>query len=42
LFVSTWLLPLDALAQSKLNVMTATEDLASIAREVGGDRVTVE
>src|SRR5436190_21785900 len=29
-------------AQSKLNVMTATEDLASIAREVGGDRLTVE
>jgi zinc/manganese transport system substrate-binding protein len=31
-----------AQAQSKLNVMTATEDLASIAREVGGDRITVE
>ena len=31
-----------ASAQSKLNVVTATEDLASIAREVGGDRVTVE
>jgi zinc/manganese transport system substrate-binding protein len=29
-------------AQSKLNVMTTTEDLAAIAREVGGDRVTVE
>jgi zinc/manganese transport system substrate-binding protein len=29
-------------AQSKLNVMTTTEDLASIAREVGGDRVAVE
>src|SRR5215216_4057757 len=29
-------------AQGKLNVITATEDLASIAREVGGDRVTVE
>ncbi|MBI3491872.1 MAG: zinc ABC transporter substrate-binding protein [Acidobacteria bacterium] len=29
-------------AQGKLNVMTATEDLASIAREVGGDRITVE
>jgi len=29
-------------AQSKLNVVTTTEDLASIAREVGGDRVTVE
>jgi zinc/manganese transport system substrate-binding protein len=31
-----------ASAQSKLNVITATEDLASIAREVGGDRITVE
>ena len=29
-------------AQSKLNVVTTTEDLASIAREVGGDHVTVE
>jgi len=29
-------------AQGKLNVVTATEDLASIAREVGGDRVSVE
>src|SRR5207249_4526142 len=31
-----------AFAQGKLNVITATEDLASIAREVGGDRITVE
>jgi zinc/manganese transport system substrate-binding protein len=31
-----------AQAQSKLNVITTTEDLASIAREVGGDRMTVE
>src|SRR6476661_7999967 len=31
-----------ASAQSKLNVVTATEDLGSIAREVGGDRITVE
>jgi zinc/manganese transport system substrate-binding protein len=31
-----------ASAQSKLNVMTTTEDLAAIAREVGGDRVLVE
>src|SRR5262245_22062324 len=29
-------------AQSKLNVVTTTEDLAAIAREVGGDRITVE
>jgi zinc/manganese transport system substrate-binding protein len=31
-----------AFAQSKLNVVTATEDLAAIAREVGGDRVNVD
>src|SRR6266403_1837044 len=31
-----------AYAQSKLNVVTTTEDLASIAREVAGDRATVE
>ena len=30
-----------AYAQSKLNVVTSTEDLASITREVGGDRVNV-
>src|SRR4051812_49836698 len=33
---------LPASAQGKLNVITATEDLAAIAREVGGDRITVE
>jgi len=31
-----------AFAQGKLNVVTTTEDLASIARDVGGDRITVE
>jgi zinc/manganese transport system substrate-binding protein len=31
-----------ARAQGKLTVVTATEDLAAIAREVGGDRITVE
>ena len=31
-----------AFAQGKLNVVTTTEDLASIAREVGGDRISVE
>src|SRR5947209_4951503 len=36
------LLAIPARAQSKLNVVTTTEDLASIAREVGGDRITVE
>jgi zinc/manganese transport system substrate-binding protein len=34
--------PGSARAQSKLNVVTTTEDLASIAREVGGDRIVVE
>jgi len=42
LLLATWLSPLTAFAQGKLNVMTTTEDLASIAREVGGDRVAVE
>jgi zinc/manganese transport system substrate-binding protein len=31
-----------ARAQGKLNVVTTTEDLAAIAREVGGDRITVD
>src|SRR5207245_8625234 len=31
-----------ALAQGKLNVMTTTEDLASIGREVAGDRATID
>ena len=29
-------------AQSKLTVITTTEDLASIGREVGGDRISIE
>ena len=29
-------------AQGKLTVVTTTEDLASIGREVGGDRITIE
>jgi zinc/manganese transport system substrate-binding protein len=36
------LVPAIAAAQGKLNVMSTTEDLASIAREVGGDKVNVE
>jgi zinc/manganese transport system substrate-binding protein len=31
-----------AAAQAKLNVVSTTEDLASIAREIGGDRITVD
>src|ERR1035437_1360286 len=31
-----------ARAQGKLNVMTTTEDLASIAREVGGDHIVID
>ena len=45
----TWLLTFVAaiaawplFAQGRLNVITTTEDLAAIAREVGGDRITVE
>jgi len=41
-FVAVLLTPVPALAQSKLNVMTTTEDLAAIAREVGGDHITVD
>src|SRR5436190_7516751 len=33
---------LPARAQSKLTVVTTTEDLAAIAREVGGDHITVD
>jgi len=36
------LLPDSLLAGDKLTVVTTTQDLASIASEVGGDRVTVE
>ncbi|MFN7976831.1 MAG: metal ABC transporter substrate-binding protein [Vicinamibacterales bacterium] len=34
-------LPLSAAAQSHLNVVATTEDLGALAREVGGDKVTV-
>lgn len=33
--------PIVASAQGKLNIVTTTEDLGSIAREIGGDRVAV-
>ena len=35
-------LPSTAAAASKLNVVTSTEDLAALAREVGGDRISVD
>ena len=41
-FTALLLAPVAARAQGKLNVMTTTEDLAAIAREVGGDHITVE
>ena len=34
-------LPAGAFAQGKLNVVTTTEDLGSLAREIGGDKVSV-
>jgi len=42
LFVALLVAPVCAQAQGKLNVVTTTEDLASLAREVGGDRIDVE
>src|SRR2546422_3907444 len=41
-FITLFAESLPAQAQGKLNVVTATEDLAAIAREVGGDRITVD
>ena len=41
LFFAT-LLPLPTRADSKLQVMTTTTDLASIAQEIGGDKISVE
>src|SRR6266496_2175208 len=40
--VAAFALASPAYAQGKLTVITATEDLASIARDVGGDKITVE
>ena len=34
-------LPLSGFAQGKLNVVATTEDLGSLAREIGGDKVSV-
>ena len=41
-FIALFAANLPAHGQGKLNVVTATEDLAAIAREVGGDRITVD
>ena len=42
LLIGSFLLAANALAASKLNVVTATEDLSAIAREIGGDKVDAE
>ena len=42
LFAALLLSPAAARAQGKLNLVTTTEDLASIAREITGDHATVE
>ena len=42
MFAALLLAPAAARAQGRLTVMTTTEDLASIAREVGGDRISAE
>src|SRR6267142_5729225 len=42
LTITLALVPLPARAQAKLNVITTTEDLAAIAREVAGDRASIE
>ena len=42
MLVAATLLPLAARADSKLQVMAATTDLAAIAQEIGGDKISVE
>jgi zinc/manganese transport system substrate-binding protein len=42
LAIAVLLAPVTVDAQGKLTVITTTEDLASIAREIGGDHVSVE
>ena len=41
-FLALVALAAPAFAQSKVTVMATTEDLASIAREVGGDKITID
>jgi zinc/manganese transport system substrate-binding protein len=40
--IAAALLPTFGLARASLNVITSTEDLAAIVKEIGGDKVTVE
>src|SRR5581483_5226262 len=42
LTLAALLVALPAFPQGKLNVVATTEDLAALAREVGGDRITVD
>src|SRR5882757_5645848 len=42
IFLALAALAAPAFAQGKVTVMATTEDLASIAREVGGDKITVD
>ena len=42
LLLAVLLLPLPARAAKKLTIVTTTSDMAALAQEVGGDRVTVE
>jgi zinc/manganese transport system substrate-binding protein len=42
MFAAALLVAGSARAQGKLNVVAATEDLASIGREVGGDRIAID
>src|SRR5882672_4843467 len=41
-FLALVALAAPAFAQGKVTVMATTEDLASIAREVGGDKITID
>jgi ABC-type Zn uptake system ZnuABC Zn-binding protein ZnuA len=41
-FLSSTLIPAPARAAGKIQIMTATTDLAALAQEVGGDKVEVE
>src|ERR1700745_1345263 len=42
LLIGFFVMSLSGYAQGKLNIVATTEDLAAIAREVGGDQVSVD